>query len=303
MSGHHRSSARAQSDLRYLGGALALIVAFMVGEVVAAVLSGSLALLADAGHMLTDAGALGLSMWALRLAQRPARGPLTYGFQRAEILSASVNGVTLLVISALIVFEAVRRLITPGQVHGGFLAVVAGVGVVVNLGATWLLARADRSRLNVAGAFAHIVTDLYAFVGTLIAGIVIIAFGYERADAVASLLTVVLMLVAARRLLWASGRILLEAAPENVDLDELRAHLLGVAHVQAIHDLHAWALTSDLPAVSAHVVVGEDCFAEGAAPRLLDQLQACLAGHFDIEHSTFQFELAGHVDHEGAHHQ
>lgn len=301
-AGGHVHSPRPGADARYLAGALALIVAFMAGEVVAAVLAGSLALLADAGHMLTDAGALGLSMWALRLSARPAAGSMTYGLKRAEILSALANGVTLAVVGVLVGVEAVSRLLHPSAVDGPTVIAVAVVGVAVNAAATWVLARADRTSLNVAGAFAHLVTDLWAFVATLVAGIIIVTTGAERADAVASLLTVGLMLRAGWGLLRASGRVLLEGAPEGVDLEELRTHLLALPHVHAVHDLHAWVVTSDLPAVSAHVVVSDECFAIGATPQVLDQLQDCLAGHFDVTHSTFQLEPLGHADHEVAHH-
>ncbi len=292
----------ADADVRYLEVALGLILAFMVGEVVVAVLSRSLALIADAGHMLTDAGAIVAALWALRLARRPATTGMTYGYRRAEVLSAALNGVTLVAVGAVILVEAVHRLVHPAHVHGTALVVVAAVGVVVNLAATLAVGRANRSRLDVAGAFAHLVTDVYAFAGTLVAGVVIVTTRFERADSIASLVVVALMARAAWPLLRAAGRILLEGAPEGVDLDAVRAHILQLPEVAAVHDLHAWVVTSDLPAVSAHVVISEDCFASGAAPRLLDQLQSCLAGHFDVEHSTFQLEAAGHVDHEPAFH-
>ena len=294
----HAHGVSADADARYLAVALGLIVGFMAVEVVTAALSGSLALLADAGHMLTDAGALGASLWAVRLAARPAVGAWTYGFKRAEILSASVNGITLLVVATLVTFESIVRLIHPPSVQGGFVVVVALVGVAVNLTAAWVLAKANRSSLNVEGSFQHILTDLYGFVATAIAGIVILATGFGRADAIASLVVVGLMLKASWELLRASGRVLLEAAPDSVDLDEVRSHLLGTGHVTDVHDLHVWTVTSSLPSLSAHVVVEEGCFSDGHAPQILDQLQACLIGHFDVEHCTFQLEPAGHLDHE-----
>ena len=298
---HHRDihlGVPADHDGRYLLVALLLILAFMVGEVVAAVLAGSLALLADAGHMLTDAAALGASLWAARLAARPAAGAMTFGFKRAEILSAAINGLTLAVVGAVVLVTAVDRLIHPVRVHGVTVTVVAAVGLVVNLAATTVLARANRDRLNIAGAFAHLVTDIWAFAGTVVAGVVIIVTGYDRADPIASLGVVVLMGVAAWRLLRQSGRILLEAAPEDFDLDELRSHILELPEVVAVHDLHVWVVTSDLPAVSAHVVVADACFAAGRPPQLLDMLQECLAGHFDVGHSTFQLEPVSHLEHE-----
>ncbi|WP_411283936.1 cation diffusion facilitator family transporter [Lapillicoccus sp.] len=294
----HTHGVAAGADTRYLSIALALIVGFMVVEVVVALTSGSLALLSDAGHMLTDAGAIGASLWAIRLAARPATGSWTFGWKRAEILSAAGNGITLLVVGALVAFEAIRRLLDPPPVQGTPVLVVALLGVVVNLAAAWVLARANRSSLNVEGAFQHILTDLYAFVATFVAGVVIVATGFTRADAIASLVVVVLMFHAAWGLLRDSGRILLEAAPAGVDLDQIRDHLRENDHVLDVHDLHVWTVTSDLPALSAHVVVDDDCFHDGHTPQLLDQMQDCLVGHFDVEHSTFQFEPASHGDHE-----
>ncbi len=301
-SGTHSHGVGADADIRYLLIALCLIVAFMAGEVVAAFWSGSLALLADAGHMLTDAGALGASLWAARLASRPAAGAMTFGFKRAEILSAAANGVTLAAVGAVILVTAIQRLVHPISVDGAVMTIVATIGVAVNLLATTVLARANRDRLNIAGAFAHLVTDLWAFLGTVVAGIIIMTTGFDRIDPIASLVVVVLMGRAAWGLLRASGRILLEAAPEDVDLAEVRQHILDLPEVSAVHDLHAWVVTSDLPAVSAHVVVADACFANGLAPQVLDRLQACLAGHFDVEHSTFQLEPAGHLEHESPQH-
>ena len=299
-SGHdgHGHGVSPVADRQYLSIALALIVAFMGVEVVVALVSGSLALLSDAGHMLTDAGAIGASLWAIRLAARPATGVWTFGWKRAEILSAAVNGVTLLVVGALVAFEAIRRLIQPPLVAGGPLLVVALLGVVVNLVAAWVLAKANRSSLNVRGSFQHILTDLYGFIATFIAGVVIVFTGFFRADAIASLIVVGLMFRAAWGLLRDSGRILLEAAPAGTDLKAIRDHLGVNEHVIDVHDLHVWTVTSNLPALSAHVVIDDGCFHDGHAPGLLDEMQACLVGHFDVEHSTFQFEPASHGEHE-----
>ncbi|MGH3321112.1 MAG: cation diffusion facilitator family transporter [Streptosporangiaceae bacterium] len=294
----HAHGVSAGADQRYLGAALALIVAYMAAEVAVAVISGSLALLADAGHMLADAGALAAAVVAIRLARRPAQGPWTYGLKRAEILSAAGNGVTLLVIAALIGYEAVRRLINPPPVEGLALLVVAVVGVAVNLAATWVLAKANRRSLNIEGAFQHILTDLYAFAGTAAAGLVIYLTGYVRADPAASLLVVALMAWAAWRLMRASGRVLLQAAPADVDLADIRRHLLDTRGVRGVHDLHVWTVTSGLPVLSAHVVVDEETMTDSCGGGVLDQLQGCLYGHFDVEHSTFQLEPAGHDDHE-----
>jgi cobalt-zinc-cadmium efflux system protein len=300
-SGHAHGpggSPAGGSDSRYLLIALALLAAFMLAEIIVAVLSGSLALLSDAGHMLSDVGAIGGALWAIRLAARPAAGSWTFGWKRAEILSAAGNGITLLVVSGIVTVEAVSRLVSPPQVDGGPVVAVAGAGIAVNIAAAWVLARANRSSLNVEGAFRHVLTDLYGFIGTVVAGVVILTTGWTQADAIASLLVVGLMLKAAWGLLRDSGRVLLEAAPEGMNLEAVRAHLLSTDHVHDLHDLHAWTVTSGLPALSAHIVVDDSCFYDGHVPRLLDQLQACLAGHFDLEHSTFQLEAAGHAGHE-----
>ncbi len=298
----HGHGMVADADVRYLTVAFALIVGFMIVEVTAAVAAGSLALLADAGHMLVDAGALGASLWVARLSTRPAVGKWSYGFKRAEILSAAGNGLTLLVVAALVAVESVHRLVHPSNVEGSVIVIVALLGVAINVIAAWVLAKANRSNLNVEGSFQHILTDLYAFIATAISGVVILVTGFERADAIASLIVVGLMLKAAWRLLKASGRVLLEAAPDNVDLDEVRVHLREVEHVLDIHDLHAWTISSRLPALSAHVTVSDTCFTDGSIPPILDALQTCLIGHFDLEHSTFQVEPVGHLEHEiGAH--
>ena len=290
-------------DRRLLSAALAILVAFMLVEVAVAIAASSLALLADAGHMLVDVLALVMALTAGALALRPATGRWTFGLARAEVLSAAVNGVTLLVVSAVLVVEAVRRLVNPVDVDGLPLVVVATVGLAVNVVAAALLARADRTSLNIAGAFAHVLTDAYAFAATIVAGVVVLATGFRRADPIASLVVVLLMLRASSRLLRDSGHVLLEAAPEHVDLATLRTHLLETAHVLDVHDLHVWTSGSRLPTVSAHVVVADECFSAGLAPQLLDELQSCLTGHFDVEHSTFQLEPAGHTEHEaGAHH-
>jgi len=296
--GRHHHGAGAGSDSRYLGIALALLLAYMVTEVTVSLLAHSLTLLADAGHMLVDAGAIAGSMWAMRLAQRPSSAVFSYGLKRAEILAAAANGVTLVVVGCLVGAEAVRRLLHPHVVHGVPMLAVALVGVAVNVAATTVVARANRSSLNVEGAFRHILTDLYGFLGTAVAAVVIITTGWDRADPVASLFVVALVLWAGWGLLRASGHILLEGTPEAIDLDEVRRHLAELPEVIAVHDLHAWTLTSALPALTAHVVVTDSCLQDGSAGVVLDRLQRCLADHFDVEHSTFQLEAASHAAHE-----
>jgi cobalt-zinc-cadmium efflux system protein len=288
----------AGTDRRALVVSLVLLAAFMAFEVGAAVASNSLVLLADAGHMLVDVGAIAGSLVAIHLAARPETRSHTYGMKRAEILAAAANAITLLIVSALVTWDAVVRLLHPSSVDGAVLIVVAAVGVAVNVVATSVMARANRRSLNIEWAYRHILTDLYGFAGTLIAGIIIVLWGFDRADAIASLVVVVLMLKAAVELLRPSLRILLEATPEDIDLIEVRQHLLELPEVESIHDLHAWTLTSSLPILTAHVVVTDECLNTGEVGRVLDHLQECLAGHFDVEHSTLQFESAGHIEHE-----
>lgn len=295
----HQDHARAANpDRRYLATALGLILSYLAVEVAAAFFAHSLALLADAGHMLTDAGALAGALWAMHLAERPSSATMSYGLKRAEILSAAANGVTLVAIGLLLFVEAIQRLVEPSHVRGGLMVIVAGVGVITNVAATFVLAKGNRRSLNMEGAFRHILTDLYGIGATAIAGAVILVTGWDRADPIATLIVVVLVFRAGWSLLRASGHILLEGTPESVDLDEVRRHLYELPEVVAVHDLHAWTLTSDLPALTAHVVVTDACLRDGSSGAVLDRLQRCLADHFDVEHSTFQLEVAGHAEHE-----
>jgi cobalt-zinc-cadmium efflux system protein len=246
----------------------------------------SLALLADAGHMLTDAGALAASLLAIQLARRPASGMWTFGFKRAEVLSAQANGITLLVVSALVAFEAITRLVHPVPVTGGIVVVVAAVGVAVNAAATWVIGKASRDSINVKGAFAHIVTDLYGFIATLVAGLVITFTGFDRADSIASLIVVGLMLHAAWGLLRETGRVLLEAAPEGYAPGDIVAAITGEPSVASVHDVHVWLITSGFPALSAHVLVHRpaDCH------QVRRDLEKLLAGRFGLDHTTLQVD-------------
>jgi cobalt-zinc-cadmium efflux system protein len=273
---------------RYLAGALALILAFMAAEVTVGLLAHSLALISDAAHMLTDAAAIVLALTVMRLSARPAGGGYTYGLRRTEILSAQANGITLLLLSAWLTYEAVRRLISAPTVHGGPVLGVALAGIVVNVLAATLTARADRSSLNVEGAFRHIVTDAYAFVATAIAGIVMITTGFGRADAIASLVVVALMAKAGAGLLRESGRIFLEAAPTGLSPDAIGQVMAARPGVAEVHDLHIWQITSGMPAASAHVLVGpgQDCHAVRVD---LEHLLACT---YQIGHTTLQVDHA-----------
>jgi cobalt-zinc-cadmium efflux system protein len=289
-------------DDRLLVAATGLLAGFLVAEVTVALVFHSLALLADAGHMVTDVIALTATLVAARLARRPAVGHWTFGLARAEILSAAVNGFTLVTVAVLVAVEAVHRLVTPAHPNGVAMIAVGIAGLLVDVTAAVVLSRTERQSMNIAGAMAHVITDAYGYAAAVGAGVVIVLTGWRRADPVASLVLVVVLLWTARKLLAASGRVLLEAAPTDVDMALVREHLLATSYVVDVHDLHVWTVTSGLPALSVHVVIADECFTAGRAPALLDELQACLAGHFDVEHSTFQLEPAGHSDHEPALH-
>ncbi|GAA1218576.1 cation diffusion facilitator family transporter [Kitasatospora nipponensis] len=288
--GHgHSHGVAADADRRWLMSALVLIVVFMAGEVVVGFAAQSLALISDAAHMLTDAASIVLALIAMRLAARPARGGFTFGLKRAEILSAQANGVTLLVLSAWLGYEAIGRLIDPPDTEGGLVLVTALVGIVVNLAAAWCMSKANRSSLNVEGAFQHVVTDLYAFIATAVAGAVVLVTGFARADAIASLVVVALMLRAGTGLVRDSARIFLEAAPAGVDPDALADELVAAPEVVEIHDLHLWEITSGLPALSAHILVapGGDCHA------VRRDLQRRLREEYRITHATLQVDHVG----------
>ena len=275
-------------DARRLAVALGLIVAFMVGEIVAGILAHSLALLSDSAHMLTDAGALAMSLVVLRLAAQPAGGNRTFGLRRSEILSAQANGATLLVLASLIVYGAVRRLVSPPDARGGWILVVALVGIGVNVLATWQLAGANRQSLNVEGSFQHIVTDLYAFIATAIAGGIILATGWVRADPVAALFVAALMFRAAWGLLRDSGRVLLDIAPAGLQVEEIGTAMASHPGVVQVHDLHVWEVTTEFPTLSAHVLVepGADCHG------IRHELEGLLRDRFGLEHTTLQVEHA-----------
>jgi cobalt-zinc-cadmium efflux system protein len=284
----HSHDIRADADRRYLTISLVLIVGFMAFEVVVGILAHSLALLSDAGHMLTDAGALMLSLIVIRLVQRPTGDHLTYGMRRAEVLSGQANGAVLLVLGVLVIYEAISRLISPLAVAGRLVTTVAAVGVVVNVVAAWVLAKANRESLNVEGSFQHIITDLYAFLGTLIAGIVIIFTGFDRADAIASLFVAGLMIRSGVGLQRKAMRVLLEGAPEGIVPTEVGNAMARAEHVSQVHDLHLWELAPGHPILTAHVLVAPkaDCH---AVRRSLEQM---LKERFQIEHSTLQVDHA-----------
>ena len=284
----HGHSHTQQQDARRLWVALGLIVAFMAGEVVAGILGHSLALLSDSAHMLTDAGALALSLVVLRLAARPAGGNRTFGLRRSEILSAQANGAVLLVLAVLVVYGAIRRLIAPPPASGWTMLVVALVGIAVNLLATWQLHGANRRSLNIEGSFQHILTDLYAFIGTAIAGAVILATDWVRADPVAALFVAALMLRAAWGLLRDSGRVLLDIAPAGLQVAEIGRAMASHPRVVEVHDLHVWEVTTEFPTLSAHVLVepGADCHG------IRRELERLLHDRFGLDHTTLQVDHA-----------
>ena len=281
-----------------LAVALCVTLAILAVEVGGALLTGSLALLADAGHLATDAAGIGLSLLAAHFATRPATTQRTFGFARAEILAATGNALLLFGVGTFILVEGVRRLITPPTVRPGLMiifGVIALAGSAVSVG---LLRHGQRESLNVRGAFIEVASDALGAAAVVVAGVVIVLTGFTRADPIASLAIGVLILPRTWRLLRDAIDVLLEATPKGVDLDEVRRHLIEVDGVADVHDLHAWTITSGIPVLSAHVVVEPTVLSNGQSARMLDMLQECLRGHFDVEHSTFQLEPGGHADHE-----
>jgi cobalt-zinc-cadmium efflux system protein len=285
---HHHHTVAPDADRRRLAAALALILGFMVAEVAASVIAGSLALLSDAAHMLTDAASLALALVAARLAARPPSGRFTFGLGRAEVLSAQVNGAALLVLAGVIAVEAVQRFASPPEVEGGLVLVVGLLGAGVNVAAAWQLARAERRSLNVEGARAHVLADLYASLGAAAAGLVVLTTGASEADPVAALLVAVLMVRSGWSLLREASTVLLEGSPSGVRTEDVGRALAGAPGIVEVHDLHVWEVTTGFPALAAHVLVrpGDDCHGRR---RELEQL---LHDRFGIHHTTLQ------VDHE-----
>jgi cation diffusion facilitator family transporter len=297
--GHSHSPATAGgAHRRRLVVVLGLTLAVLAAEVVGAVLSGSLALLADAGHMATDAAGLALALAAVSLAQRPARGRRTFGWQRVEILAAVANGLLLLAVAGYVLFEAIRRIGQPPEIGSGLMLVVASIGLVVNVGSLLILHRGRDASLNVRGAYLEVAADALGSVAVIVAAVVIATTGWTPADIVASAVIGCLVVPRAWHLLREAFDVLLEAAPRGVDLADVRAHILGVDGVLDVHDLHAWTITSGMPSLSAHVTVAQDALDEHGVGGILDRLSECTAEHFDVRHSTFQVEPESHREHE-----
>jgi len=300
--GHDHAVPTGGGYGRRLAMVLAISSTILVVEVIGAFVSGSLALLADAGHMLTDVAGLSLALVAAMLANRPATDERTWGYRRAEVLAAATQAAVLLAVGVFVLVEGIRRLVEPPEVASTAMVIFGLVGLVGNAGSILLLARTSGTNLNTRAAFLEVVNDALGAGAVLIAAVVIATTGWLRADAVASLLIGVLILPRTWKLLRETIDVLLEATPKGVELAKVRSHLLEVAHVRDIHDLHASTVATNLPVLTAHVVVDDGCFYDGHVPQLLDELQECLTGHFDVEHSTFQFEPASHAGHEHAAH-
>ena len=284
----HGHAARLHGDRRVLVAAAVLVGGLLVAEVVAGVVAGSVALLADAGHLLADVGAIVLALLAASMAARPPRGRFTFGFSRLEILAAQANGIALLLVGVWIVYAALRRLVDPPEVRGGVVLVVALAGVAVNLVATALLARSSRESLNVRGVFLHVATDLAAFAGTAVAGALVLATGWDRFDPIAGLVVAALVFGAAVALLRESTRIFMEGSPGEIDPAAVGRAFVSEPHVVEVHDLHVWTVTSGFPALAAHVLVdpGADCH---AVRRRLEQV---LHDRFGLSHTTLQVDHA-----------
>ena len=295
---HGHGHAHPASHRGRLAVVLAITASVLVVEVVGALVSGSLALLADAGHMLTDVVGLSLALLAAVLGGRPATASRTWGYRRVEVLAAAGQAAVLLAVGVYVVVEAVRHLVTPQEVASGAMLAFGLAGLAGNAVSIALLARARGENLNIRAAFLEVVNDALGSVAVLAAALTIRFTGWTRADAIASLLIGVLILPRTWILLRETVDVLLESTPRHIDLAEVRAHILAVPKVRGVHDLHASTVASGLPVLTAHVVVDDCCFHDGRLPSLLDDLQGCLAGHFDVEHSTFQFEREIHAEHE-----
>src|ERR1035437_3456632 len=299
MSAHHDHGADQLADHRSkLRTVLIITVTVLLAEVIGAVVSGSLALLADAGHMLTDVAGLTLAWVASALAQRPVTLARTWGFRRAEVLAAAGQASVLLAVGGFVLVEGIRRLFDPPEVASAAMLIFGGVGLAGNMIGIAVLAGSRSESRNMRAAFLEVVNDALGSVAVLVAAAAIAVTGWSRADALASLLIGALIIPRTLKLLRESVDVLLESTPKGLELSEVREHLITVAHVLAVHDLHATQVATGLPVLTAHVVVDDSCFHDGHLPALLDELQRCLAGHFDVEHCTIQFEAGSHAAHE-----
>jgi cobalt-zinc-cadmium efflux system protein len=300
MHDHAPTGIRGAGARRLLAISLGITTIVMVVQIVGSILSGSLALLADAAHMFTDAAALVIALIASSVAARPADDRRTFGYQRAEVLGALVNGVILIVLAVWVAVEAIQRLAQPGDVEiaGGLMLIVAIVGLVANAAAMWLLSAAQRTSINVRGAYLEVLGDMLGSAAVIVAAIVVLATGWVQAAAVASLLIAAMIVPRAIGLLREVVSVLTESTPENVHVREIRDHIVSTPGVVDVHDVHVWQLTRGAPVFTAHVVVDPETLRSGRSGALLEELQGCLSTHFDVEHSTFQLEPAGHIEHD-----
>lgn len=293
------------SNRSRLSIAIGIVSAALLVEICGAFLTGSLSLLADAGHLVSDLLGLVIALLASIVALRPASDRHTFGFQRAEVLAALVNGLILVVVAVFVASEAVSRLISPNahDVQGIPMMAVAAIGLLANISALVVLHGGDRKSLNVRGAYLEILGDTFGSIAVVVAAVVIVTTGFESADAIASLLIAFMIVPRAIMLLRDVVGVLMQSTSSDTDIQEVRAHILATAGVIDVHDIHVWAITSGKLVFSAHIVVESKTFTEGATDRLLDQLAECLSDHFDVEHSTFQLEPVEHADHEQDQHR
>ncbi|MEO8329048.1 MAG: cation diffusion facilitator family transporter [Candidatus Nanopelagicales bacterium] len=301
-SPHAHGASSAATQRGRLLVVLAITCVVLLVEVVGAAVTGSLALLADAGHMLTDVAGIGLAVLAMSFAARAATPQRTYGYYRLEILAAVANAVVLLAVAAYILFQASQRWSDPPDVDAVPMLLFAGVGLVANFIAMLVLRQGAAVSLNVRGAYLETFADVLRSLGVIVAAVVILTTDWLRVDAVVSALVALMIVPRTWTLLRDAVDVLLEATPKGIDLDEVRAHIMTVPGVVATHDLHVWTITSGMPVLSVHVVVSDDVIAHGGSGQVLDHLADCLADHFDVAHCTFQIEPAGHVDHEHSPH-
>ncbi len=298
MTGHSHGVTATGRHRQTLITVLALTTLVAVSEVIGAVITGSLVLFADAAHMAADAAGLGLSLFAAFAAARPPTERRTFGYARAEILAAMANAVLLLAMAGFILYEAIRRLVSPADIGSGLLIVFGVIALVANAVSLLLLRQGQAESLNLRGAFLEVASDTLGAAAVIVTGVIIATTGFTRADPIASLVVGLLILPRTWRLLRETVDVLLEASPRGMDLSEVRRHMTTLTGVRDVHELHAWTITSGLPVLSAHVVVDPEFFDDGRCFSMLDRLQDCLRGHFDVEHSTFQLEPAGHASHE-----
>lgn len=309
MSGHNHSHSHAgapgESHHGRIAVALGITLAVFVFQVIGSILTGSLALLFDSAHVLTDAGGLAMALLAARLMVRPASSKRTWGFARAEVLAATAQAAVLLAVGLIVLVEGIQRLVNPTEIASQEMIWFGAIGLLGNIISMFVLMGGRNKNFNMRAAFLEVVNDALGSVAVIIAAIIISTTGWMQADAIVAMLIGALILPRTVKLLLETIHVLLESTPWGLDLDEVREHILGLEHVRSVHDLHASQIATGLPILSAHVVVDDECFHDGHAPQMLDALQSCVAGHFavSIEHSTFQLEPAGHAEHElGAHH-